>query len=84
MYLYMSLNIFRVMKSRIMYWAGHIARMWDERSAYILLWGNTKEITIGRPGRSWENNNEMEHKGAELGTGNGFWWYRSGTGCGRL
>ena len=37
--LYISENIFRVIKPRGMDWAGHVARMGDRRSAYMLLVG---------------------------------------------
>jgi hypothetical protein len=39
--LYSSPNIVRVMKSRRMSWAGHVARMGEGRSAYRVL--------VGRP-----------------------------------
>ena len=37
--LYLSENIFRVIKSRGMDWAGHVARKGERRSAYMLLVG---------------------------------------------
>jgi hypothetical protein len=37
--LYSSPNIIRVIKSRIMRWAGHVARMGDMRGAYWVLMG---------------------------------------------
>ena len=39
--LYSSPNIVRVIKSRRMRWAGHVARMGEERGAYR--WGNRRE-----------------------------------------
>jgi hypothetical protein len=36
---YSSLSIIRIIKSRRMRWAGHVARMWDKRNAYRLLVG---------------------------------------------
>jgi len=41
--LYCSLNIARVIKSRIMRWAGHVARMGEERGCKGSWWGNRRE-----------------------------------------
>ena len=41
--MYPSQNIIRVMKSRIMRWAGHVARMGDLIDAYRVLMGNMRE-----------------------------------------
>ena len=41
--LYSSLNIVRVIKSRIMRWAGHVARMGEERGWIGSWWGNRRE-----------------------------------------
>jgi hypothetical protein len=41
--LYSSLNIIRVMKSRIKRWAGHVARMGRGEVYAEFLWGNLKE-----------------------------------------
>ena len=38
-YLYSSPNIVRVIKSRKMRWAGHVARMGEEREVYRVLVG---------------------------------------------
>jgi hypothetical protein len=35
--LYSSPSIIRIMKSRRMRWAGHVARMWEKRNVYRLL-----------------------------------------------
>jgi hypothetical protein len=32
---YSSPNVIRMIKSRRMRWAGHVARMWEKRNAYI-------------------------------------------------
>jgi hypothetical protein len=37
--LYSSPSIIRIIKSRRMQWAGHVARMWEKRNAYRLLVG---------------------------------------------
>jgi hypothetical protein len=42
--LYFSPNIVRLMKSRRVSWAGHVARMEDRRNAYRDLMGKPKEI----------------------------------------
>jgi hypothetical protein len=37
-------NIFRVIKSRIMRWAGHVVLMGKGRGVYRVWWGNLREI----------------------------------------
>jgi len=41
--LYSSPNIVRVIKSRRMRWAGHVARMGKERGCIGSWWGNRRE-----------------------------------------
>ena len=41
--LFSSPNIVRVIKSRRMRWAGHVARMGEERGVYTVLVGNRRE-----------------------------------------
>jgi len=41
--LYSSPNIVRVIKSRRMSWAGHVARMGEERGCIGSWWGNRRE-----------------------------------------
>ena len=49
-YLYSSPNIVRVIKSRRMRWAGHVARMGEEMGAYRVLVGKTEgKRPLGRP-----------------------------------
>ena len=49
--LYSSPNIFRVIKSRRMRWAGHVARMGERRGAYSVLVGKPEgKRPLGRPG----------------------------------
>ena len=43
--LYSSPNIIRVIKSRRMRWAGHIARLGEMRGVYRVCWENLKETT---------------------------------------
>jgi hypothetical protein len=50
--LYSSLNIVRVIKSRRMRWAGHVARMGFGRSLYMILDGRPEsKRPLGRPRR---------------------------------
>ena len=59
-YLYSSSNIVRVIKSRRMRWAGHVARMGEERGAYRVLVGKLEgKRPLGRPRRRWVDNIRM-------------------------
>jgi hypothetical protein len=59
-----SLNIFRVIKSRGIRWAGHVARMWERRGLYSGLVGKPeRKSPLGRPRRRWENNIKMYLQG---------------------
>ena len=50
-------RIVRVIKSRILRWADHLARMEEERSALKILTGKlTVKRLLGRPRRRWEDN----------------------------
>jgi hypothetical protein len=52
--LYPSPNIFRVIKSRRMKWAGHMARMGEGRDVYRVLVGMPEgKRPLGRPRRRW-------------------------------
>ena len=58
--LYASPNIIRVIKSRRMRWAGHVARMGEGRSVYRVLVGKPEgRRPLGRPRRRWEDNIKM-------------------------
>jgi hypothetical protein len=68
--LYSLPNIARVIKSRIMRWAGHVARMGEGRGVYRVLVGKTEgKRSLGRPIRRWEDNIKMDLQ--ELGGGCG-------------
>jgi hypothetical protein len=55
--LYSSPNILRVIKSRRMRWAGHVARMGEGRVTYMVLVGRpVGKKPLGRPRRRWEDN----------------------------
>ena len=52
--LYSSSNIVRVIKSRRMRWAGHVARMGEERGVYRDLLGKPEgRRPLGRPRHRW-------------------------------
>jgi hypothetical protein len=54
--LYPSPNIVRVIKSRRMRWAGHVARMGKRRGVYRVLVGKPKgKRLLWRPRRRWED-----------------------------
>ena len=56
-YYIFSLNIVWVIKSRRMRWAGHVARMGEERGVYRVLVGKPEGRTpLGRPRRRWVDN----------------------------
>jgi len=55
--LYSSPNIVRVIKSRRMLWAGHVARMGEERVVYRVLVGKPEgKRPLGKPRHRWVNN----------------------------
>ena len=56
---YRSPNIIRVIKSRRLRWAGHVARMEEGRGALKMLRG---ERAQGRPRRIWQGNIRMDLK----------------------
>jgi hypothetical protein len=83
--LYSSPNIISQIKSRRMRWAGHVARMGEERNVYRVLMGSQKE------------RDHLEDQGVDGKMGSewilgrlawGVWirfdWLRTGTGGGLL
>ena len=79
--LYSSPNIVRVIKSRRMRWAGHVARMCGERGLYRVLVGKPEgRRPLGRPRGRWVDNIKTDLQ--EVGCGLG--WPRIGTGGGGL
>jgi hypothetical protein len=59
--LYTAPNIDRVIKSRRMRWARHVARMREERDAYRILVGRSEDKRpLGRPRRRWEDNIKID------------------------
>ena len=70
--LYCLPNIVRVVKSRRMRWAGHVARMGEGRGVYRVLVGKPEgKRSLGRPRRRWEANIKMDLQ--EVGAGCGVW-----------
>ena len=66
--LYCSLNIVRVIKSRRMGWAGHVARVGEGRVVYRVLVRKPEGTkSLGRPRRRWEDNIKMDLQ--EVGCG---------------
>jgi hypothetical protein len=58
--LYSSPSIIRIIKSRRMKWAGHVARM-EKRNVYRLLVGKPEgKRPLGRPRRRWIDNIKMD------------------------
>jgi hypothetical protein len=70
--LYSSPGIIRIIKSRRMRWAGHVARMGEKRNAYRLLVRKPEEKRpLGRPRRRWVDNIRMDL--VEVGCGDVDW-----------
>ena len=70
--LYCSPNIVRVIKSRRMRWAGHVAYMAEERSVYRSLMAKPEgKRPLGRPRRRWVDNIRMDLQ--EVGCGYMDW-----------
>ena len=59
--LYCSPNIVRVIKSRRMRWAGHVACTGERRVVYRVLVGKPEgKRPLGKPRRRWEDNIKMD------------------------
>jgi len=78
--LYSSPNIVRMIKSRRMIWAVHVARMGKRRGYTAFWWGYLRERDLledpdldGRIFRKWD-----------VGAWNGMMWFRTGTGGGHV
>jgi hypothetical protein len=70
--LYSLPNIVQVVKSRRMRWAGHVARMGEDRGVHRVLVGKPEEkMPLGKPRRRWEDNIKMNLQ--EVGRGRGNW-----------
>jgi hypothetical protein len=70
--LYSSPSIIRIIKSRRMRWAGHVARMGEKRNVYRLLVGKPEgNRPLGRPRRRWVDNIKIDL--LEIGWGSVDW-----------
>jgi hypothetical protein len=64
--LYSSPNIVRMMKSRRMRWARHVARMGERRDIFRVLVGRSEsKKPLGRPRRRWEDNIDLREMGID-------------------
>ena len=76
--LYSLPNIVRVVKSRRMRWAGHVARMGEDRRVHRVLVGKLEgKRPLGRPRRRWEDNIKMDLQEGWRGS-----WGLDGVGSG--
>jgi hypothetical protein len=70
--LYSLPNIVWVVKLRRMRWAGHVARMGEERGVHRMLVRKPEgKRPLGRPRRRWEDNIKMDLQ--EVGVVRGNW-----------
>jgi hypothetical protein len=70
--LYSSPNIVRVIKSRRMRWAGHVARTGERRGVYRVVVGRPEcKRPLGRPRRRWEDNVKLDLR--EIGIDGADW-----------
>jgi hypothetical protein len=68
--LYSSPTVVRVIKSRRMRWAGHLARVREERGVYrVLVEKPEGKRPLGRPRRRWEYNIKKNLQELECGYG---------------
>jgi hypothetical protein len=60
-HLYSSPNIFRMIKSRRMRWAGHVARMGERSDVLIVMVGKPeRKRSLGRRRPRWEDNIKLD------------------------
>jgi hypothetical protein len=77
--LYSLPNIVRVVKSRRMGWAGHVARMGEGRGVHrVLVWKPEGTRPLGRHRHRWEDNIKMDLQ--EVGGDCGDWMERAQDG----
>ena len=70
--LYSLPSIVQVVKSTRMRWAGHVARMGENRGVHRVLVGKPEgKRPLGRPRRRWEDNIKMDIQ--EVGEVRGDW-----------
>ena len=79
--LYSSPNIARVIKSRSMRWAGHVARMGEGRGVYTVLVGRSEERNhLEDPGVDGRIILRWIFRKWNVGAWTGFIWLGIGTG----
>jgi hypothetical protein len=79
--LYSSPSIIRIIKSRRMKWAGHVARMGKKRNVCRLLVGKpVGKRPLGRQRRRWIDNIKLDLLEIGLNVWTGLVWFRIGTG----
>ena len=75
--LYSSPNIVRVIKSRRMRWAGHVARMGDRKDVYRVLVGKPEgKRQLEIPRTRWEDNIKKDLQEVGCGVWTGSSWLR--------
>jgi len=80
-----SPNILRVIKSRRIKWAGHVARMGEGRDVYrSLVQKPGGKRPLGRLRHRWDDNIKMDLKEVGCGGWTESSWLRIGTGGGHL
>ena len=73
--LYFSPNIVKVIRSRRLRWAGHVARMKEGRSAFNIISGTpTGKRPLGIPRRRWEDKIMLDLKEIGASMRNCFNW----------
>ena len=83
--LYSLPNIVRVVNSRRMRWAGHVALIGEDRGVHRVLVGKPEgKRLLGRPRHRWEDNIKIDLQEVGGGLGTGWSWLRTGTGGGHL
>jgi hypothetical protein len=83
--LYSSTTVVRVIKSRRMRWAWHVARMGKERGVYRFLVGKPEgKRPLERHRRKWEDNIKADLREVGYGGLTGLSWLRIETGGGHL
>jgi hypothetical protein len=81
--LYSSTNTVRMIKSRRMRWAGHVAHMGERRSIYRVFREKPEgKKPLGRPRCRWEDNIKTDLW--EVRTWTGLSWLRIGTDGGHF
>jgi len=83
--MYCSPNIDRVIKSRRMRWAGHIARIGERRGVYRVLVGKHEgKSPYGRHRPRWEDDIKLDLQEVGCAVWTGSSWLRIGRGGGHL